>query len=456
MAKETLTDRRLKALKPAPTGGRYEIMDTLVPGFGIRVTDKGKKTFVLVARFPGSKIGKTGTIDPTRRALGIYGALTLDGARQKAQEWHALVQRGVDPKDRDRQRHADEQRRRDNSFGAVVEDYIRLAAVGADEARPLQRKGLVVARELRDEFVNDKIVDGKRRVGLKARPIDAITRHDIIRVIDDAVARGARYQAHNLLGHVRTLFNWAISRGVYDVESSPCDRMRPKQVIGRKALRTRVLTDREIRAFWRASGRLGYPYGPLFRLLAITGQRKSEVAEARSREFDLAKRLWIIPAERMKSDAPHAVPLSDAAVAVLETLPRFAGKNAGDFLFSTTFGRKPVNGFSKAKERLDRFILRSMKAMARVAGDDPERVEKPDFVLHDIRRTMRTRLSSLPISGDVAELVIAHARPGLRRVYDQHAFEAEKRQALELWAGRLRDIVSPSPANVVKLSRTVA
>jgi integrase len=214
--------------------------------------------------------------------------------------------------------------------------------------------------------------------------------------------------------------------------------MKPKDVIGAKAVRPRVVNDSEWRAFWRASEGIKYPYGPLFRMLALTGQRRSEAAEAQWSEFDLKRKLWTIPAERMKAEAPHVVPLTDSVITILESLPRF---NKGEHLFSTDFGVKPVNGFSKAKVILDKAILTELRK------DNPKAKLAP-FVIHDIRRSMRTGLSALPVSSDVAELVIAHARPGLRKVYDQHAFEAEKRHALELWVSRLRDIVEPPPANV--------
>lgn len=431
MSKERLTDKRIQAMKPAPAGKRYDVMDAIVPGLGVRVTDKGRKTFVLLARFPGSA-------NPTRRAVGTYGVVTLETARERAREWHELIARGIDPKQIEGERCSAEQRRRDNTFAAVVEDYLRLAVIGPDPSRPLQRKGPSVARELRAEFVEDRMVDGKKRTGLGDRPIDSITRHDIVRVVDDAVARGAQYQAHNLLGHARALFNWAIARGVYGIEASPCDRMPPRQVIGRKALRTRVLNDEELAALWRAAEQLNYPYGPVFQLLALTGQRKSEVAEARWSEFNLERRLWTIPAERMKSDAPHVVPLSEDAIAVLLDLPRFKG---GDFLFSTTFGKKPVNGFSKAKTRLDAKMLAVLRQIALEHGGDVDRVELAPFVNHDIRRTVRTGLSGLPVTSDVAELVIAHTRPGLRRVYDQFQYLEEKRRALDLWAARLKAIL---------------
>jgi integrase len=441
MPKENLTDRRLKTMKAAQEGERYEISDGIMPGLAVRVTDKGKKTFVLVARFPGSK-------NPTRRALGEYGAITLDDARQKARDWHDLIHKGIDPKLHEEEQKAREGLRRENTFGVVVEEYLRLAVIGPDETKPLQRRGLAVARELRDEFVNDKIVGGRKRTGLNKRPLESITKADILHVIDDAVARGAKYQAFNLLGHVRTFFNWAIGRGIYGIDMSPCDRMRPKVVIGKKLSRKRVLSNLELAAYWRAAGRMGYPYGPLFRLLAVTGQRKSEVAEAPRYEFDLSKKLWTIPPERMKADSAHMVPLSDLAVSILESAPTF---KKGIFIFSATGGKKPVNSFSKAKQRLDCEMLKSLRAYARKSGGDPRGVKLEPFVIHDVRRTMRTGLSSLPVASIVAELVIAHTQKGLHAVYDQHAYLDEKRHALDLWAGRLRDMTSPTPDNVVPL-----
>lgn len=175
------------------------------------------------------------------------------------------------------------------------------------------------------------------------------------------------------------------------MEISPCDRLRPGRLIGEKKPRQRVLSDGELTAFWRATRRLGYPYGSLFRLLAITGQRKGEVAETRWREFhpglarllrerkpgagrvDWGKigkslKVWSIPPEQFRSDPSHLVPLSDKALEIFESLPHCTGSNAGDHLFSSCFGAKPVNGFSNAKERLDRLMVLTVKAMARKRG----------------------------------------------------------------------------------------
>jgi integrase len=137
-------------------------------------------------------------------------------------------------------------------------------------------------------------------------------------------------------------------------------------------------------------------------------------------------------------------------MATLEELPRWVG---GDFLFSTNGGKTPVNGFSKAKSRLDHRMLRTLRALARMRGDDPKGSRLEPFVLHDLRRTMRTRLSSLRVPDAVAEMVIGHGRKGIQRVYDQHTYLPEMREALDAWAARLRGIVDPPPLNVVTLRK---
>jgi integrase len=173
----------------------------------------------------------------------------------------------------------------------------------------------------------------------------------------------------------------------------------------------------------------------------LTGARKSEVAEARWSEFDLVKKLWTIPAERMKADAAHIVPLSDDVVAVLKSLPR----SDGDCLFSVNGGCNPVAGFSAAKDRFDAEIVKALRE------SDPK-AKLPDFVIHDIRRTVRTGLSAITnISDLVRELVIGHTKPGLHKVYDQYAYLDEKRFALDAWAARLHGIINPKAGNIVEL-----
>jgi integrase len=196
--------------------------------------------------------------------------------------------------------------------------------------------------------------------------------------------------------------------------------------------RQRVLTDTEIKEFWDAATSMPYPYGPMYRMLLLTGQRRGEVAGARWSEFDLAAKTWTVPPERFKSNSVHVVPLTDDVLALLATLPRWPNSDA---LFSAD-GRVPVSRFSAARRALDR----AMGAPA-------------TFVIHDLRRTVRTRLSSLRVPDAVSEMVIGHGRKGIQRVYDQHTYLTEMREALDAWAVRLHTIIDPLPANVVPISQ---
>jgi integrase len=422
MARINLTDRFIKSRKAAPLGKRNEFPDAIVPGLYLRVTDRGHKSFALVARYP------LYPLHPTRRALGDCGALTLAEARQKAREWLQLIARGVDPQIAEERQRAAQLRRQANTFAAVAADFIERHAkklAKADDAET------VIEREFTSRW--------------GPRPITDVTAHEVSAAIRAIVKRGAPYQAHNAFGYIRRLFNWAIATGEYGVETSPVERLKPGELIGKREARKRVLDDAELEWVWEATGELGYPYAPLIRMLMLTGQRKSEVAEMRWCEVDFGKALWTIPAERMKGDAAHVVPLPPTAVELLKSVPTW---EAGEFVFTTTQGKTPVNGFSKAKARIDGRIAKlRQKAIGAKAA---EKAAMRSWVLHDLRRTMRTHLSALPVQDLVRELVIAHAKPGLHRVYDQFAYLEEKRQALELWAKRLALIVSPpAPTSVV-------
>jgi hypothetical protein len=443
-----LKDTQVKALKPAKSGERYETSDTEIGGLRIRVTDKGSKTFILYTRYPGSTA-------PARRALGEYGELTLAEARDKARAWKALLKRGIDPRGEEDRQKAAEQRKRANTFAAVAEDFIK-------EKLPGERKGKEVERDIRRDLIP----------ALGSRPITDISPQDVLAVIRAVKARGP-YQAHNVLGHAKRLFAWAIDQHAYGLETSPCDRLKPKAIIGAKKSRQRILSDDEIRAFWRATARVRYPYGPAARLLLLTGLRHEEVTDAKRSEFhpDLMAlirkhdenngpinwqqvnadwKLWAIGAERFKSDAPHMVPLSSDACALLTDLPQF---RKGEHLFSTTFGEKPTHISDKVKKAIDARMLLTQKAMARLRGDDPKQVELKPWVFHDLKRTVRSHMSALRVPDHVAEMVAGHGRKGLQRVYDQHRYLEEMREALELWAARLRSIVEPPPANVVELAK---
>ena len=417
--KRALTDRTLKSLKPKDKP--YDVRDTEVRGLRVRVMPSGQRSFVLLARHSGKHSA------PSRKALGVYDVMSLEEARDEAREWKRLIKKGISPSAVKEQERVKKERQQKNTFRAV------LAAFNKDKLEGL-RRGHEVNRDL------EKLADD---TGWSGRPITEITALEVRDVIKQYKDRGKIHHAHNLLGYIRRLYNWAIDQQVYaGLETSPCDRLKPKAIIGEKKLRNRVLSDTELRAAWIAAERMGYAYGPLFKLLMLTGARKSEVAETRWSEFDLVKKIWTIPADRMKADASHVVPLSDDAVALLKSLPRF---DSGDYLFSVNSGQSAVAAFSAAKNRLDAEVIKVLRE------NDPK-AKLTDFVIHDIRRTVRTGLWAIPnISDLVRELAIGHTKPGLHKVYDQYAYLDEKRFALDAWAARLRDIISPKTDNVVEL-----
>lgn len=451
-----LTKTQVDNLKPAPAGKRIDHWESATPGFGVRVTETGAKSFILVARFPGAS-------NPTRRAIGDARKMSLASARAKAKAWHELIADGKDPAEEERKAQAAEAREKASTFGSVVEEYIEERVKG-------QRRGEKVEREIRRHLLPE----------WRGKPVATIARTDVATLVKSVGRKSGLYQAHNVFGHVRTFFNWAIASGTYGLEISPCDRLEASALAGgSKKARQRVLGDDELGAYCRAADRrLGYPFGPMFKLLVLTGQRRDEVSGARWREIHpelvrllrecaakvsasgidwsqvpSAWKLWTVPAERFKGERAHVVTLSDDACAVLAELPFFA---KGDHLFSTTFGKVPVSGFSKAKDRLDRYILRTLKALARTRGEDAGGIELAGYVIHDVRRTVRTRLSSLKVQDHVAELVIGHGRKGIAGTYDVYSYLDEKRDALDRWAAALRAIVAPPPANVIELKARVS
>lgn len=422
MARVALTDKFIKAEGRVPAVGRVDYFDSIVPGLALRVTKKGHRTFVLVARFPARPK------NPTRRVLGEYGAITLDAARERARRWLELIGKGIDPKIDEARRKAEERRKAVNNFEAVAREYLA-------RHQTLAKHG-EAKRILEAEFIKP----------WGQRPAGDILPEEVADAIRAIVERGAPYQAHNALGHLRRVYNWAIGTHEFGLTASPVTALKPKDLIGARQARTHILGDAELRAIWSAcagghatpkEGRgrvrapvnaadMGYPYGPLICLLILTGQRENEVAGMRWDELDLAQKLWTIPAARMKSGRTHEVPLAPEALALLKALPRFKGPH----VFTTTDGKKAVNGFSKAKARLDR--------LSNVQG----------WVIHDLRRTARTHFSALPVPDMIRELVIAHAQPQLHQVYDQHSYRDEKRECLRLWELRLWGIVEPGEGTV--------
>jgi hypothetical protein len=264
MGKKNLTDRKVKSLKPdvkrGDKLGHYDTWDAVVPGLGVRTSAAGRRTFVLMARYPGSH-------NPTRRALGVYGELDLKRARDKARAWLELVRKGIDPPAAEEEKRQAALRLQANTFAAVAEDYLRLEVIGPDPEQPRQRRGLVVARDFRNVFI---ALWGER-------PIISISRREVLALIEGIRDQGtaatmaaygkrgksdrapAPVQARYLLACLKAFFNWAIERDTYGLESSPCEHLKAARIIGERRSKDRTLNDTELFAFWRATKRMELP-----------------------------------------------------------------------------------------------------------------------------------------------------------------------------------------------------
>jgi integrase len=276
----------------------------------------------------------------------------------------------------------------------------------------------------------------------KGRPLADITRRDARALLDEIEGR-APTQRNRVLEVLRVFAKWAAERDIIPADFTSGVKKNPEQA------RERALTDDEVRAFWMAAGQLGWPFGDILKLLLLTGSRKSEIGEAHWNEISVDDKLMEIPASRTKQARPHVIPLSPAALAIIVTLKKVG--ETPDLVF-TTNAKTPVSGFSKAKLQMDI----AMEVALRDAMTDEQSRAMPEaalapWVIHDLRRTVRSNLSKLGVFSDVAERILGHAIPGVRGVYDRHSYLDEKRDALDRWALHVAGIVSPQPDKVVKL-----
>jgi integrase len=412
-----LTELGIRKLKAPKAGKRRERYDREIRGFGIRITDRGVRSYILLYSHRNRR---------RRFTIGRIGEISLDEAREKARELRGLIRQGRDPAAEEKTaRAAAKTAAAPKTFGEAVALY---------EKRVLgsQRRG----RQVR------MAIDLHLMPFWKDAPVASITRAQILERVEALVDSGKGEAARSIFAISRRLFGWTISRGGFGIEHSPCEKLRPADIIGKRSIRERILIDHEWRALFRAVQALGYPYQPLVELLALTGLRLREVAEARWAEFTFDGKNWTIPSARMKADRPHVVPLSEHMISIINSLPR-----NNEFLFPNERGTRPFSSFSLFKEKIDRAMTEELRREDPSAGPRSWR-------LHDIRRSMRTKLSELPVPGGdlVRELLLAHAKPGLHKVYDQHAYLDERRRAYELWDEKLTAILEKRQADVIEFT----
>ncbi len=398
-----LTERTIERLA-CPEGARdCLVFDAEQRGLVVRVLASGTKSYLAQYSVAGRK---------RRVPLGSVQAISLAMARDAVRAVMGQVAMGADVaadrKER-RERAKVEALRERVTLGSLVSDWKRLhlsgrrASYAAEAPRALQRA-----------FVD-----------WWERPAERLDKTAVVQVLDRLAP-----SLHRAVGaYGRACFGWAVKRGTV-----PGNPFMGLPEMSTTESRDRVLTDAEAARVWNAASTTPAPFGPMVRLLLLTGQRREEVRGMAWSEISPDHSTWKLPAERSKNGLPSVVPLSAAA---RELLPRKRG--AG--LVFPGLGGKPFGNWSKSKAALD--IRAGVK----------------DWRLHDLRRTCATGLQRLGVRLEVTEAVLNHvtgSRRGVVGIYQRHDWAAEKRDALEKWAAHLLFAVKGNPAEdarVVKVRR---
>jgi integrase len=380
-----LTQATLKT-PSLPDGVKDKIFfDDDLPGFGLRIREGGKRTWIVQYR-AGAK--------QRRMTLGTMKMLDGGEARKRAKTALSKTHLGHDPQSEKAAARAPKPR--EMSLGDVVERYLPYAE---RRLKASTYSGIVL--HLR-----------KHWQPLHVHELQNLERRDIAAELSRIAANSGLYGANRSRAALSALFAWAIGEGLADANPVIGTNKATEEVS-----RDRVLAPEELSLVWRLAG--DGDYGAILRLLVLTGQRREEVGGMLWSEIDLKDAMWRIGAERTKNGLPHEVPLSAPAVTILSALNRREGR---DRVFGARDGA--FQGWSNAKTALD-------ARMSATLGHPPEA-----WRLHDIRRTVATRLADLGVLPHVVEAVLNHIsghKAGVAGIYNRASYATEKDAALTLW-----------------------
>lgn len=398
------TNRSLKAIRAPAKPKQLDYFDDTLPGFGMRVSYKGRKSWIVLYRCNGLK---------GRLTLGRFDIVPLADAREQAREALKAATKGEDPslrKNRDRE---------SPTLKQLVDRYI------AEYARPRKRTWRKDQRLLERNIVPAL---GRKKAHL-------VTRADLRVELNRVKNRPAPIEANRTLEVVRRLFNWAIEEET--LSENPAAKL-PKPA--EETSRERTLTADELQTLWHALDGASSIVRGLFQLMMLSAQRRNEVSRMRWPDLDRRDGWWNIPAELTKTKRPYRVPITPAMLAIIEDMEKLALDP--EWVFPSAAGRKPVPESN---------VTRPFRQLIKDAG-------LAHFMPHDLLHTVTSHMTAMGISQfDVGKLrhhTSADSKTMTSR-YDHYAYDREKRRALDLWNARLVDIVAgkaPGP-NIVELAR---
>ena len=392
-----LNDKSARSIMIPEGKSEVLVFDEELPNFGLRVRAGGKRTWVCQYRV-GQK--------QRRVTLGSLANKDAAEARRDAKTLLAKVQLGHDPQTE----KLTTRQKASTTLSAVTNLY--LATYAERQLRP--RTLVEVQRSLNVHWAP-----------LGEAPIDKLTRTAISRRLDEIAAGSGPFAANRARAYLSGLFTWAVQRGYAD--DNP---VRFTGLPTAEKSRDRVLSDEELGLVVRHAGH--GDYGAIVRLLTMTGQRREEVGGMRWSELDLDAAHWTIPGDRTKNGLTHEVPLSPAAVSILNGMVRRRGR---DLVFGA--GEGPFAGWSNCKAALDSRILQSLRV------SDPDAVQLRPWRLHDLRRTAVTRMADHGVQPHVVEAVVNHisgTRAGVAGVYNRATYRSEKRTALDNWGAHIEAV----------------
>lgn len=388
---------------PARGANRKEYLDPKVPGFGVRVSCRGRKIFFMQFRFRGKQ---------KRMSLGTYPDVPLAEARGKAYGVLADLKKGVDPT------------RSQILVPAVGESRLQMEVLHQADAMTFGEA--VDTYERIHCMVNHKPSWAREKIRLlrksfpdrRDQPVEGITRRDIIKVLDGLVEAGRPGAANNACKAIKVFFKWCRRRD-YVGQDPAAEIPRP----AKDNKKDRFLNETEIVAVLKAARQLGYPFGTIVELLLLTGQRSGEVIGMRWSELDLKGKAWRIPGQRTKNSHGQFVPLTPRVRALLRTVPR----GESDFLF-------PGRGYT---DRALTGVSRRKIAFDRLCGIQY-------WTLHDLRRTTSTYLGMMRIRQVIIDRILNHVvgeMSSVARIYNRFQYEDEVREAIGEWHAYLKRLV---------------